>query len=288
MEMVSVHELHIWAITVGKALFSCHVKIKQEADDAMYLDRKADARSLEVQEFAEAQSFSFKEEEDQDTVPFLQMLQSEEPSFLRLLSLQNLKEPWEVESFLSQEGYPHLYQNQVSASYMEGAKQPLSSQEADMILLPSSSPQHKRKNSDLLAPDMTREKRKRRKTKPSKNIEEIESQRISHIKTQQSSEVQNRVQEDETCVPSIETTVIQNHVNLRVVCRKRQGGLIRGIISLEKLRLTVLHLSISTLSRFYVSYCFNLKIEDGCELESADEIKKVAHHIFDMPMNLNN
>ena len=146
-----------------------------------YLDRKADARSLEVQEFAEAQSFSFKEEEDQDTVPFLQMLQSEEPSFLRLLSLQNLKEPWEVESFLSQEGYPHLYQNQVSASYMEGAKQPLSSQEADMILLPSSSPQHKRKNSDLLAPDMTREKRKRRKTKPSKNIEEIESQRISHI-----------------------------------------------------------------------------------------------------------
>ncbi|CAF2264279.1 BnaA04g27520D [Brassica napus] len=309
-----------------------------------YLDRKADARSLEVQEFAEAQSFSFKEEEDQDTVPFLQMLQSEEPSFLRLLSLQNLKEPWEVESFLSQEGYPHLYQNQVSASYMEGAKQPLSSQEADMILLPSSSPQHKRKNSDLLAPDMTREKRKRRKTKPSKNIEEIESQRISHIvvernrrrqmnehvnslrsllppsyiqrgdqasivggainyakvleqiiqslesqkKTQQSSEVENRVQEDETCVPSIETTVIQNHVNLRVVCRKRQGGLIRGIISLEKLRLTVLHLNISTLSHFYVSYCFNLKMEDGCELESADEIKKVAHQIFDMPMNLNN
>ncbi|KAG5399516.1 hypothetical protein IGI04_014123 [Brassica rapa subsp. trilocularis] len=267
-----------------------------------YLDRKADARSLEVQEFAEAQSFAFKEEEDQDTAPFLQMLQSEEPSFLRLLSLQNLKEPWEVESFLSQEGYPHLYQNQVSASYMEGAKQDLSSQEADMILLPSSSPQHKRKNSDLLAPDMTREKRKRRKTKPSKNIEEIESQRISHIvvleqiiqslesqkKTQQSSGVENRVQEDETCVPSIETTVIQNHVNLRVVCRKRQGGLSRGIISLEKLRLTVLHLNISTLSRFYVSYCFNLKMEDGCELESADEIKKVAHQIFDMPMNLNN
>lgn len=140
-----------------------------------FLDRKADARSLEVQGFKEAQSFAFKEEEEesmQDTVPFLQMLQSEESSFLKLLSLQNLKEPWEVESFLSQEGHPHFYQNQVSALYMEGAKQALSSQEADMILLDSSSPQLKRKNSDLLAPDMTREKRKRRKTKPSKNIEE--------------------------------------------------------------------------------------------------------------------
>ncbi|CAF1843392.1 unnamed protein product [Brassica napus] len=149
-----------------------------------FLDRKADTRSLEVQGFKEAQSFAFKEEEEesmQDTVPFLQMLQSEEPSFLRLLSLQNLKEPWEVESFLSQEGHPHFYQNQVSALYIEGAKQALSSQEADMILLHSSSPQHKRKNNDLLAPDMTREKRKRRKTKPSKNIEEIENQRINHI-----------------------------------------------------------------------------------------------------------
>ncbi|CAN7012910.1 unnamed protein product, partial [Brassica oleracea var. botrytis] len=253
-----------------------------------FLDRKADARSLEVQGFKEAQRFAFKEEEEesmQDTVPFLQMLQSEEPSFLRLLSLQNLKEPWEVESFLSQEGHPHFYQNQVSALYIEGAKQALSSQEADMILLHSSSPQHKRKNSDLLAPDMTREKRKRRKTKPSKNIEEIENQRINHIhpfvggaihyakvleqiiqslesqkRTQQSSGVENRVREDETRVPSIETTVVQNHVNLKVVCRKRQGELIRGIISLEKLRLTVLHLNISTLSRFYVSCCFNLKV----------------------------
>ncbi|KAG2288130.1 hypothetical protein Bca52824_047734 [Brassica carinata] len=332
-EVVSVHELHIWAITVGKVLFSCHVKIKQEANDAMFLDRKADARSLEVQGFKEAQSFAFKEEEEesmQDTVPFLQMLQSE-------------NRPWEVESFLSQEGHPHFYQNQVSALYIEGAKQALSSQEADMILLHSSSPQHKRKNNDLLAPDMTREKRKRRKTKPSKNIEEIENQRINHIvvernrrrrmnehinslrsllppsyiqrtkhpfvggaihyakvleqiiqslesqkRTQQSSGVENRVREDETRVPSIETTVVQNHVNLKVVCRKRQGELIRGIISLEKLRLTVLHLNISTLSRFYVSCCFNLKMEDGCELDSADEIKKVAHQIFDMPMNLNN
>lgn len=158
-----------------------------------------DARSLEeVQGFAEAQSFVFTEEEEesmQDTVPFPQILQSEEdpspffsirePIFLRLSSLQNLKEPWELESFLSESGSQsdtnRYYQNQVSASSMEGTKQALSSQEADMMLLPSSSPPRKRKNRDLLAPDTTREKRKRRKTKPSKNIEEIENQRINHI-----------------------------------------------------------------------------------------------------------
>ncbi|CAN7012924.1 unnamed protein product, partial [Brassica oleracea var. botrytis] len=41
-EVVSVHELHIWAITVGKVLFSCHVKIKQEANDAMVLNKVTD------------------------------------------------------------------------------------------------------------------------------------------------------------------------------------------------------------------------------------------------------
>ncbi|CAL9245454.1 unnamed protein product [Arabidopsis halleri] len=30
-EVVDVHELHIWAITVGKALFSCHVKVRPES-----------------------------------------------------------------------------------------------------------------------------------------------------------------------------------------------------------------------------------------------------------------
>ncbi|KAF3782080.1 Metal tolerance protein A2 [Nymphaea thermarum] len=31
-EVVAVHELHVWAITVGKILMSCHVKIKPDAD----------------------------------------------------------------------------------------------------------------------------------------------------------------------------------------------------------------------------------------------------------------
>ncbi|XP_031376729.1 metal tolerance protein 1-like isoform X2 [Punica granatum] len=38
-EVVAVHELHIWAITVGKVLLACHVKIKRDADADMVLDK---------------------------------------------------------------------------------------------------------------------------------------------------------------------------------------------------------------------------------------------------------
>ncbi|XP_010533531.1 PREDICTED: metal tolerance protein A2-like [Tarenaya hassleriana] len=41
-EVVAVHELHIWAITVGKVLLACHVKIRPEADADMVLDKVID------------------------------------------------------------------------------------------------------------------------------------------------------------------------------------------------------------------------------------------------------
>lgn len=41
-EVVAIHELHIWAITVGKVLLACHVKIKPEADADMVLDKVID------------------------------------------------------------------------------------------------------------------------------------------------------------------------------------------------------------------------------------------------------
>ncbi|XP_051114813.1 metal tolerance protein 1-like [Andrographis paniculata] len=41
-EVVAVHELHIWAITVGKVLLACHVQIKPEADADLMLDKVID------------------------------------------------------------------------------------------------------------------------------------------------------------------------------------------------------------------------------------------------------
>ena len=41
-EVVAVHELHIWAITVGKVLLACHVKIRPEVNADMVLDKVID------------------------------------------------------------------------------------------------------------------------------------------------------------------------------------------------------------------------------------------------------
>lgn len=41
-EVIAIHELHIWAITVGKVLLACHVRIKPEADADMVLDKVID------------------------------------------------------------------------------------------------------------------------------------------------------------------------------------------------------------------------------------------------------
>ncbi|KAJ8626226.1 hypothetical protein MRB53_019533 [Persea americana] len=38
-DVVAVHELHIWAITIGKVLLACHVTITPEADADLMLDK---------------------------------------------------------------------------------------------------------------------------------------------------------------------------------------------------------------------------------------------------------
>ncbi|KAG2258625.1 hypothetical protein Bca52824_077919 [Brassica carinata] len=74
--------------------------------------------------------------------------------------------------------------------------------------------------------------------------------------------------------------MLQNNVNLKVECRKKQGQLLQGIVYMKKLRLTVLHIS-SWSHSSVLSYCFNLKMEDDCKLESAENITNVAHQIVD-------
>ncbi|KAF9601924.1 hypothetical protein IFM89_023988 [Coptis chinensis] len=41
-EVMAIHELHIWAIIVGKILLACHVKIKPDADADVVLDKMVD------------------------------------------------------------------------------------------------------------------------------------------------------------------------------------------------------------------------------------------------------
>ncbi|GMH00364.1 hypothetical protein Nepgr_002203 [Nepenthes gracilis] len=82
-------------------------------------------------------------------------------------------------------------------------------------------------------------------------------------------------------VQEIEAVVIHNHVNLKIECRRRAGLLVKTILALEDLRLTVLHLNITSFQSL-AHYSFNLKIEDDCQLRSADEIEGAVHQIFNI------
>ncbi|KAF7843804.1 transcription factor bHLH67-like [Senna tora] len=86
-------------------------------------------------------------------------------------------------------------------------------------------------------------------------------------------------EEEEEGEAKIEATVIQTHVNLKIRCRRINGQLVKAIVALEELRLSVLHLNITS-SRASVLYCFNLKIEEECKLGSANEIAEAVREIF--------
>ncbi|KAK9743236.1 hypothetical protein RND81_03G226500 [Saponaria officinalis] len=87
--------------------------------------------------------------------------------------------------------------------------------------------------------------------------------------------------ENMSAVGDIKVVVIQNHVNLKIECQRRPGQLIRAILGFEELRLTILHLNITSFHTL-VHYSFNLKIEEDCKLGSADEVVKAVHHIFSL------
>ncbi|OVA14775.1 Myc-type [Macleaya cordata] len=78
----------------------------------------------------------------------------------------------------------------------------------------------------------------------------------------------------------IEVIVVQTHVNLKILTPRRPGQLLRAIAALEDLRLTILHLNVTSF-QLSVLYSLNLKIEDDCRLgTSADEIATAVHQIF--------
>ncbi|XP_038982618.1 transcription factor bHLH57-like isoform X2 [Phoenix dactylifera] len=78
----------------------------------------------------------------------------------------------------------------------------------------------------------------------------------------------------------VEAIVLQGHVNLKVVGRRQAGQLVQAIAALEELRLSVLHLNITSLDPSSILYSLNLKMEEECKLGSADEIATAVHQIF--------
>lgn len=65
--------------------------------------------------------------------------------------------------------------------------------------------------------------------------------------------------ENKSETADIKVTLIQTHVNLKIECQRKPGQLIKVIVALEDLRLTILHLNITS-SETSVLYSLNLKV----------------------------
>ncbi|KAF7816996.1 transcription factor bHLH96-like [Senna tora] len=80
-------------------------------------------------------------------------------------------------------------------------------------------------------------------------------------------------------VADIEVTMVDTHANLKILVQKREGQLTKMVVALQSLCLTILHLNVTTLDHM-VFYSLNLKLEEGCELNSVDEIAAAVNQLL--------
>lgn len=163
------------------------------------------------QEFLSSTEFlRFEEEEGhdfaslqslEDKMPFLQMLQSvetspshfpiKEPSFQTLLRLQHLKKPWEIVNPFTENQIQTLELESCVTQDILDLHSPVKSDTKTplhCLEVVSSECNKNQPNSEETRPKQTQQqaskpppKRKRKRTKPTKNREEVESQRMTHI-----------------------------------------------------------------------------------------------------------
>ncbi|KAH7845296.1 hypothetical protein Vadar_000396 [Vaccinium darrowii] len=74
-----------------------------------------------------------------------------------------------------------------------------------------------------------------------------------------------------SAMADIEVTMVESHANLKIRCRKRPKQLMKLVSGLQSLRLSILHLNVSTVDQI-VLYSLSVKVEEDCMLTSVDEI----------------
>ncbi|KAJ8568226.1 hypothetical protein K7X08_020948 [Anisodus acutangulus] len=80
-------------------------------------------------------------------------------------------------------------------------------------------------------------------------------------------------------IADIEVTLIETHANVRILSRRRFRQLSKLVAAFQSLYLTVLHLNVTTLDPL-VLYSICAKVEEGCQVNSADDIADAVHHML--------
>lgn len=80
-------------------------------------------------------------------------------------------------------------------------------------------------------------------------------------------------------IAEIEVTLVETQANIRVLSPKRLRQLSKLVAAFHNLYLTILHLNVTTLDPL-VLYSISTKVEEGCQLNSADDIAGAVHHML--------
>ncbi|KAL6566150.1 hypothetical protein OROGR_001765 [Orobanche gracilis] len=78
---------------------------------------------------------------------------------------------------------------------------------------------------------------------------------------------------------NVEVTLIETHANIRILSSRRVRQLSKIVASFHSVFLTILHLNVTTLD-LLVLYSISAKVEEGCQLNSADDIAGAVHHML--------
>ncbi|OWM65653.1 transcription factor bHLH96-like [Punica granatum] len=82
----------------------------------------------------------------------------------------------------------------------------------------------------------------------------------------------------EAAIADVEVTVADGHANIKVRSRRQPAQLLKMVLGLHSLRLHVLHLTV-TAADPVVLFSFSAKVEESCELNSANEIAAAVHEL---------
>ncbi|XVE95241.1 hypothetical protein REPUB_Repub02eG0079200 [Reevesia pubescens] len=80
-------------------------------------------------------------------------------------------------------------------------------------------------------------------------------------------------------VADIEVTMVETHANLKILSKKRPRQLLKLAAGLQSLRLTVLHLNVSTVDEMAL-YSISVKAEEGCHLNTVDDIAAAVNQML--------
>lgn len=93
------------------------------------------------------------------------------------------------------------------------------------------------------------------------------------------SSVNNNNNSNRWAAADIEVTMVDSHANLKILSKKRPRLLLKMVASLQALRFSILHLNVTTVDHM-VLYSVSVKIEEGCQLNTVDEIAAAVNQML--------